>query len=348
MADIERRLVEEVRAACENGEPLSVRGGGTKGFLGRESCGRLFDVSGHEGIVGYDPKELVITARCGTTILEIEQVLSGSGQMLPFEPPRFGKAATLGGTVACGLSGPRRPYSGSVRDHLLGCRIVNGRGEVLDFGGKVMKNVAGFDASRLMAGAFGTLGVLLEVSLKVLPRPASSVTLARECGEKEALAWMSELARKPVPVDALAFSEGCCRIRLSGSVRAVSEAHESMGGEWLETNDGYWEKLREHELPFFESGRLWRITSRPAEPTPRLQGEWLIDWGGAQRWLKSDAQQDEIRYAAERLGGHATLFRGDGCDFMTLPPSLLALNRKLKAAFDPKGIFNPGRIHPGL
>ncbi len=345
MADIERQLQERAKSAIDAGTPVAIIAGGTKSFLGNRVAAEPLHVAGHSGIVDYDPRELVITARCGTKLQEIEQVLSASSQMLPFEPPHFGGSATLGGAVACGLSGPRRPYAGSVRDHVLGCRIINGRGEVLNFGGKVMKNVAGFDVSRLMTGAFGTLGVLLEISLRVLPRPAASLTLVREC--RDPVAYLCGLASKPIPVDAAAQVEGLCHIRLSGSVRAVSEARNQLGGDALDGHEAFWEDLREQRLPFFGSDApLWRIASGPSAPMPNLHGTWLIDWGGSQRWLKSVAGEVEVRQAAEAIGGHATLFRGEGNAFHPLKGSLGALHQRLKAAFDPKGIFNPGRLYP--
>ena len=345
MADIERQLQERAKSAIDAGTPVAIIAGGTKSFLGNRVAAEPLHVAGHSGIVDYDPRELVITARCGTKLQEIEQVLSASSQMLPFEPPHFGGAATLVGAVACGLSGPRRPYAGSVRDHVLGCRIINGRGEVLNFGGKVMKNVAGFDVSRLMTGAFGTLGVLLEISLRVLPRPAASLTLVREC--RDPVPYLCGLASKPIPVDAAAQVEGLCHIRLSGSVRAVSEARNQLGGDALDGHEAFWEDLREQRLPFFGSDApLWRIASGPSAPMPNLHGTWLIDWGGSQRWLKSVAGEVEVRQAAEAIGGHATLFRGEGNAFNPLKGSLGALHQRLKAAFDPKGIFNPGRLYP--
>lgn len=345
MADIERALQERAKSAIDSGTPVAIIAGGTKSFLGNRVAAEPLHVAGHSGIVDYDPRELVITARCGTKLEEIEQVLAASGQMLAFEPPRFGEGATLGGAVACGISGPRRPYAGSVRDHVLGCRIINGRGEILSFGGKVMKNVAGFDVSRLMAGAFGTLGVLLEISLRVLPRPAASLTLVREC--RDPVPYLCGLASKPIPVDAAAHVGGLCHIRLSGSIQAVSEAKNLLGGDMLDGHEAFWEDLREQRLAFFGSDvPLWRIASGPSAPMPNLQGAWLIDWGGSQRWLKSVAGEGEVRQEAEAIGGHATLFRGEGDAFHPLKGPLGMLHRKLKAAFDPKGIFNPGRLYP--
>ncbi len=344
MADMERELQDGVKDALAKRRRLNIVSGSTKTFLGARIEGDAFEVSGHSGIVDYDPKELVLTARCGTPISEIESVLSCANQMLAFEPPRFGDSATLGGTVACGLSGPGRPYAGSVRDHVLGCRMINGRGEILDFGGRVMKNVAGFDASRLMVGAFGTLGILLEVSLKVLPKAVSSLTLVHAC--RDPIGYLGSLSAIPLPIDAAAHVDGLCYLRLSGSEQAVMEAKQLLKGDVLAGGEVFWEGLRELELPFFDTDLpLWRIACPPASLMPELSGDWMIDWGGAQRWLKSSAEADEIRQKAMEVGGHATLFRGEG--FMQpLAGTLLALHRNLKSAFDPEGIFNPGRLYP--
>lgn len=344
MANIEKDLQEGVRDALAEQRRLNIVSGNTKTFLGGRIEGDAFEVSGHSGIVDYDPKELVLIARCGTPVSEIESVLSDANQMLAFEPPRFGASATLGGTVACGLSGPRRPYAGSCRDHVLGCRVINGKGEILDFGGRVMKNVAGFDASRLMVGAFGTLGVLLEVSLKVLPRAASSLTLVHEC--RDPIDYLSSLSASPLPVDAAAHVEGLCYVRLAGSEPAVLEAKQRLKGDVLAGGEVFWEGLRELELPFFDTGLpLWRIACPPAASMPEVSGDWMIDWGASQRWLKSSAEAGEIRQAAASIGGHAALFRGEGF-LQPLTGTLLALHRNLKAAFDPEGIFNPGRLYP--
>ncbi len=344
MADIEKDLQDGVRDALAKKRRLNIVSGNTKTFLGARIEGEAFEVSGHSGIVDYDPKELVMTARCGTSIAEIESALRDANQMLAFEPPRFGTAATLGGTVACGLSGPRRPYAGSCRDHVLGCRMINGRGEILDFGGRVMKNVAGFDASRLMVGAFGTLGILLEVSFKVLPRAASSLTLVHECSDP--VGYLNSLSASPLPVDAAAHVDGLCYVRLSGSDQAVSEAKQRLQGELLAGGEVFWEGLREQKLPFFDTDLpLWRIACPPASPMLDLPGHWMIDWGASQRWLKSAAETGEIRQKAMEAGGHAALFRGEG--FMQpLTGTLLLLHRNLKSAFDPEGVFNHGRLCP--
>jgi glycolate oxidase FAD binding subunit len=262
--------------------------------------------------------------------------------------------ATLGGCVAAGLSGPRRPYSGAVRDFVLGVRILDGKGDDLRFGGQVMKNVAGYDVSRLMAGSLGTLGVLLEVSLKVLPLPASETTLLLKCGEADAISLMNRLAGQPLPITATAYCDGDLDVRLSGARVAVDAAAAKIGGAPVAPAQAirFWVGIREHADPFFaDSGPLWRLSVSSTTPPLDLPGQQLIEWGGALRWLKSTADAKMIRDAAARSGGHATLFRGgdrSGGVFHPLAPALMKLHRNLKQAFDPAGIFNPGRLYPDL
>lgn len=350
--DISTALQQQVMDASHHATPLTISGSGSKSFLGRNSDALRIDVSPHRGIVEYDPRELVLTARSGTTLQEIETALTEAGQMLAFEPPHFGAGATLGGTIACALSGPRRPYSGSARDFVLGCKLLNGRGEILGFGGQVMKNVAGYDVSRLMAGAHGTLGILLEISLKVLPRPAASITVARECSPAEAIASMSGLLSKPLPVDGACYHGDHCYVRLSGSAQAVKEARNKIPGDVMPEADAFWHALREHALPFFRhSSTLYRIMVKPATPQLPIEGSWLLDWGGAQRWLYSDEDGAAIRHSVELAGGHVSVFRNDACHdetFQPLPAPLLTIHRRLKASFDPDNIFNRGRLYAQL
>jgi glycolate oxidase FAD binding subunit len=347
----EEELVDTVREAHARGDALRIRGGDTKTFYGRIALGGPVSTAGHTGIVAYEPTELVITACAGTPLAELEAVLARERQMLAFEPPWFGSGATLGGTVACGLSGPRRPYTGSVRDFVLGVKCINGVGEVLRFGGQVMKNVAGFDVSRLMAGALGTLGLLLEVSLKVLPRPDVELTLERPATEAQAIAWFNQWAGQPLPLSAACYFDGRLRVRLSGAASAVVATRERIGGDAVPEDAAFWRGLREHTLPFFTDERpLWRLSLRPATP-PVAEFAAIIDWGGAQRWVKSESPADEVMTIARRHGGHASLFRGgdrDGEVFTPLPSALDAIHRRLKAAFDPKGILNPGRMYSFL
>jgi glycolate oxidase FAD binding subunit len=346
-------LLERVRAAAASHTPVDIQGSGSKTFLGRAPVGEPLLVGGHCGILNYQPKELVVTARGGTTLEEIEGTLAKEGQMLPFEPPYFGPGATLGGSVACGLSGPARPYSGSARDFVLGMRVLSGRAETLRFGGEVMKNVAGYDVSRLMTGAFGTLGVLLEVSLKVMPVPAVERTLVQERSAAEAIALMNQWAGRPLPLTATCHDGNHLYLRLSGAETSVRQAASVIGGETLSNHGDFWRnRLREQGHGFFQGEKpLWRISLPPATPPLDLPGKWLMEWGGAQRWLRTDLDAAAIRKAAAAAGGHATLFRGgdrSGAVFHPLPPALLQLHRNLKQAFDPLGLFNPGRIYSEL
>jgi glycolate oxidase FAD binding subunit len=354
--DISAALHQQVLDALPNATPLNITGGGSKSFLTRATQTQPIDVSAHRGIVEYDPRELVLTARSGTTLKEIETTLSEAGQMLAFEPPHFGPIgtldATLGGTIACALSGPRRPYSGSARDFVLGCQLLNGRGEILRFGGQVMKNVAGYDVSRLMAGAHGTLGIMLELSLKVLPRPAASITVARECSEVEAIESMSALLSKPYPVDGACYHGDRCYVRISGSAQAVKDTRTKIPGDVLPDADAFWHALREHQLPFFHHrSTLYRVMVKPATPPLSIDGAWLLDWGGAQRWLYSDEDIASIRHHVELVGGHVTVFRGNKKTeeiFQPLAAPLLTIHQRLKASFDPKNIFNRGRLYANL
>ncbi len=352
MENVVQRLAATIREAASHDRWLCIRGGGTKDFYGREPHGYKLNTGDFRGIVSYEPTELVITARGGTPLTEIEAALREKGQMLPFEPPHFGPGATLGGCVAAGLSGPRRPYAGAVRDFILGVRILDGKGDDLRFGGQVMKNVAGYDVSRLMAGSLGTLGLLLEVSLKVLPRPAVEATLHLKCGGDEAITLMNDWAGKPWPISATAFHNGDLRVRLSGARAAVDATVKKIGNSAQVDSaqaDSFWTGIREQTDPFFAAaGPLWRLSVKPTTPPLGLPGTHLIEWGGALRWLRSDADPQAIRKAAARAGGHATLFRGGDRSivFQPLPPALMKLHRNLKKAFDPAGIFNPGRLYP--
>ena len=347
-SDSVESIQEAVLSAIQERTPLRIVGGGSKEFYGRRDQGQVLAVGRHSGITSYEPSELVITARAGTLLTDIEAALAGKGQMLPFEPPHFGNSATLGGTIACGFSGPRRPYTGAARDFVLGVTCINGEGKVLRFGGQVMKNVAGYDISRLMVGAMGTLGVLLEISLKVLPRPKYELTLTQELGVQDAITTMNTWAAKPLPLSAACYYNRCLYLRLSGYESSVRQAANQIGGEILSTADRFWEALREHRLDFFSGNRpLWRLSIDPATAPLALAGEWLLDWGGGQRWLRSDEPMALIREEVVQAGGHALLFRGgdrDGEVFHPLPPALRTIHHQLKSAFDPHGLFNPRRM----
>jgi glycolate oxidase FAD binding subunit len=341
-------LSDRIREAADRKLPLRLRGGGSKDFYGNPPRGELLDTRAYASIVDYEPSELVLTARCGTPLAEIEGVLHEKAQCLPFEPPHFG-AATFGGCIAAGLSGPRRASAGALRDFVLGVKLLDGRGRIVQFGGQVMKNVAGYDVSRLVAGSLGTLGLIAEASIKVLPRPPVELTRRLEMDEGAALEAMNRWAGEPLPVSATAWHAGVLHVRLSGSDAAVRGAVARIGGTEV---DYRWDAIREQTHPFFAGrisgdGALWRIAVPSVAPP--LAGEQLIEWSGALRWLRGDPAQ--IREVAKRAGGHATLFRGadkSAGAFPSLEPVLMRLHRQLKSAFDPAGIFNPGRLYAEL
>jgi glycolate oxidase FAD binding subunit len=347
------QLAARVGEAAEAGTALRIRGGGSKDFYGGMLAGDVLDVSGYRGIVDYEPTELFLTARCGTPLSEIGAALAERGQMLAFEPPHFG-AATVGGCVAAGLSGPRRQQAGAVRDFVLGVKLIDGAGQVLDFGGQVMKNVAGYDVSRLMAGSLGTLGLLAEITFKVLPRPMTEASLVLEIDEQAAIDLLNRWGGRPLPISASFWFDGILTVRLSGAVAAVAAAREKLGGELLPGAEAFWREIREQRHEAFAGPLLWRL-SLPSTALPLdLSGRRAIEWGGAQRWLATDAGVEAVRDAARKAGGHAVLFRApeslrclEGA-FAPLPPALLALHRRLKKVFDPKGIFNPGRMYSEL
>jgi glycolate dehydrogenase FAD-binding subunit len=344
-------FIDTLREAARRGTRLAIRGGASKTFYGRTIPAAEFPVGDYAGVIEYSPAELVVSARAGTPLAALEAVLAQENQILAFEPPHFAPGATLGGCVACGLSGPRRPYAGAVRDHVLGITCLNGAGRRLRFGGQVMKNVAGYDISRTLAGSLGTLAVLLDISLKVLPRPETELTLRRETTAAEAIALFNRWAGLPLPLSAGCHHDGALMVRLSGFEQGVKAAAARIGGDEIPDAGAFWEDLREQRLAFFDDPRpLWRLSVRPAAPFLPLEGDCLIDWGGAQRWVKTGLPAAVLRQHAAAGGGHATLFRnGDGNDmFHPLPEPLLALHRRLKQSFDPAGILNPGRMYPEL
>jgi glycolate oxidase FAD binding subunit len=364
------RLRDRIRAADTDRTPLRIHGGGTKDFYGGALQGQALDTREYRGIVGYEATELVITARCGTPLAELQAALAENRQWLPFEPPAFGDGATVGGVVAAGLSGPGRAAAGAVRDYVLGAAMIDAQGRALNFGGQVMKNVAGYDVSRLLCGSLGILGLIAEVSLKVLPQPAASATVRMTMPAAKALRRLNEWGGRPLPISASAWYEGRLSLRLSGARAAVDAALATFanahGAERMEeaAASGFWNALREQRLPFFDmeaggeagGGRgtdlpLWRL-SLPSTAAPiNLPGDELIEWGGAQRWWRSAAAPEEVRALAAAAGGHATLFRGgsrEAAVFAPLSPPIHALHRRLKAEFDPNGIFNRGRLVPDL
>ena len=354
-------LIDRVQSALSAGVQLNVCGGGTKAFYGEAPQGEPLDTRVLEGISSYEPTELVITSRCGTLLSELESTLAQQGQCLPFEPPHFSAGATVGGMVAAGLAGPARAAVGPVRDYVLGTTLLNGRNEVLSFGGQVIKNVAGYDLSRLLAGSMGTLGVILEVSLKVLPMAPASATLRLQMDQAHGLNQLNLWGGQPLPLNASAWWDGALIVRLRGAAAAVQSAKARIGGELIEPHiaEPFWLGLRNQTDEFFTKARaavpsgaaLWRLSVPQTAPPLPLAGEQLIEWNGAQRWLCSRAPAAEVRDAASRAGGHATLFLADDKSagaFAPLKSPLDRIHRELKKALDPSGLFNPGRLYPGL
>ena len=346
-------LRNAVMAAHHARTPLRLCGAGTKDFYGESCEGAPLDLTRYRGVLEYQPSELVLTARCGTPLSEIERLLTAERQFLAFEPPPLGGDPTIGGTIAAGLSGPRRAHAGAARDFVLGAVLLGSDGEVLRFGGKVMKNVAGFDVSRLLCGSLGILGPILEVSLKVMPLPREEQTLRFELSEAEALAAFNRWAGQPLPVSATAWWHGAAYLRLSGTAPALRAARTRLGGESLEPEAAaaWWRELRSQRHGLFGAVRnLWRL-SLPSSSAPlALEGARLIEWGGALRWYTTDLPATEVRSIATAAGGTALHWRGGtaGSRFHPLPAALLTIHRRLKERFDPHGIFNHNRLIPGL
>jgi glycolate oxidase FAD binding subunit len=352
MSDLSTQIASRVRSAYQARTALNICGAGTKSFLGNPGLNdETLDIRPHTGIIEYDPAELVMVARSGTSLNEIVAVLSDHRQMLGFEPPFVDDGATLGGAVASGLAGPRRAYTGAVRDFVLGANFINGTGEIITSGGKVFKNVAGFDLFRPMARSMGTLGVLLKVALRVVPRPELEETLLHEENdERVALEKMNNWVTKMQTMSAATWDGHNIRIRLSGSAASIEHGQSVIGGQFLE-NECYWQELNNFKLDFFQQpGRLWRISLAPMSACVNSGHAQLIDWGGAQRWLKSDEPADVIRSRATALGGHAECYSADQevVTFQPLNSGLLALHQRFKASFDPAGIFNPARMYAEL
>lgn len=376
-------IADRVRSAAAAATPLRIRGGGSKDFFAQTLEGELLHTASLAGVLSYEPSELVVTVGAGTPLSELEALLATKGQCLPFEPPHFGTAdsrsqpagqggtsggsaagsrATAGGMVASGLSGPARASVGAVRDYVLGLKLINGRGELLTFGGQVMKNVAGYDVSRLMVGAMGTLGLITEVSLKVLPIAPAEATLRFECNQQQALAWLNSWGARPLPLNASCWVEdastGVLYLRLRGALAAVEAACRTLGGERKDNAEvaADWRACRDQQLNWFtargDTQDLWRLSVPQTAPVLDLPEPPLIEWHGALRWVRAEAvDAQHLRTAAAAAGGHATLFVARSARntratarFDTLTPPLDRIHRELKREFDPAGIFNPHRM----
>lgn len=349
MSDIVAAFKERILGATP-ASPVQIRGGGTKAWYGQDVRGDVLDTRAYSGIIDYEPTELVITAKCGTPLSEIDAALAEHNQQLAFEPMRLGGHATIGGMVAAGLSGPGRAWAGSVRDFVLGTVLLDGKGDQLHFGGQVMKNVAGYDVSRLLTGSLGTLGLILDVSLKVLPKPVATTTLVFEADEAQAIRLLNTWGGQPLPISASAWFKGVLNVRLSGAQAAVDLAIQKLGGTQLVNGDDFWGDIREQRHAFFQNtdAPLWRIGVPQITAPLALDGPLLTEWGGAQRWYQTNTDPCEIRRIAASVGGHATLYRGGDKNvgvFHPLAPAVEKIHLNLKSAFDPSGIFNPGRMY---
>ncbi len=367
-SDQTETLLSQVQMAWQNKQALAVQGNGSKSFLIHELSGECLSTASHRGIINYFPSELTVTVRSGTLLCELKEVLAKEGQMLPFEPPAFSKNATIGGTIASGLSGPARPFVGSARDFVLGCKVINGKGELLQFGGEVMKNVAGYDLSRLITGSYGSLGVILEVSLKLLPIVAKEQTLKFSLEADQFTQYIQRLLLSGHAVSAACYLDGQAYIRLSGSEKGVTYSQNEIRqshAELQEIDRLFWSELNEQTLPFFNNEQpLWRL-SLPKAINKEINGsieqfmtvtdKQLIDWGGSLRWLYSNQSAEAIRHIAQSLGGHAQLFRANTMDSgndiskqQPLMPAMLKLHQQIKRSIDPHLLFNKGCIYPEL
>lgn len=357
--DISQHLQAQILQAYNHKTPLNIQAGNSKTFYGRRIDATPLNISEHQGIINYEPTELVITARAGTRLSDIENILDQNNQMLGFEPPHFAlkntqaninSSATLGGTIACNMSGPRRAYTGAARDFVLGCQIINGKAEQLTFGGQVMKNVAGYDTSRLMCGALGTLGVILDASLSVLPKPETEITLSYTCDINQALNKMHQWIKQSIPISASSFHNNQLTLRLSGNKASVKAARQIMGGDTLENDIEFWQQIKDQTHAFFENNKpLWRLSlASNAPPLNKLEGDTLYEWGGALRWLSTDEPVEKIIKTLDSLNGHATLFKSNTHNtepFHPLSSGMLNIHKRLKTAFDPDNILNPGRMY---
>lgn len=341
---------QQILAAGETGSAISIQGGASKSWYGKHVPGDILDTRAYRGVINYEPTELYITARAGTPLREIEDLLAQHGQMLAFEPPHFGESATLGGMVAAGLSGPRRATHGALRDFVLGISMMNGQGEFLRFGGQVMKNVAGYDVSRLMAGSMGSLGLLLDITLKVMPRPALETSLVFAMSEQDALHALNNWAGQALPISASCYHAGRLLIRLSGSESALRLAKQKLGGQELALMTSHWVELREQEHHFFtpeEDLALLRVSLPSTAPALKIRAKSLIEWGGSQRWLWTHEPIHQLREQVQAMGGHVTQFRyADSAQpiFTPLSAPLLKIHQQLKQTFDPASVFNRDRL----
>ena len=353
--DMANSLREQVADAVAQKTPLLIVAGSSKTFYGNTVSANTLNVNEHQGIIEYQPSELVATVRSGTLLSELEAELKANNQMLAFEPPRHNKHSTIGGVIACGMSGPRRASYGSARDFVLGTTIINGKAEILHFGGQVMKNVAGYDASRLMVGAQGTLGVLLDISIKVLPISKTEVTLKLPIERDKAINAIRQWLKQGLPVSASCFYKNNLYLRLSSTHSAVRQSLNTIKNshDTEEINNNFWLEIKNQTHVFFtDTENLWRCSHQNNTEFYGNTEEQLIEWNGSLRWICSN---EELHTKAAQLGGHAMRYplnnknsKNDNCKgdiFQPLEPGLHKIHQRLKQSFDPDHILNPGRLY---
>ncbi len=344
------RWREAIRAAGAEGRRVAIVGGASKASLpwvaaDRAAASEVIATREYAGVVRYDPAELVLTVRAGTPLAEVEALLAQHRQWLPFDPPRFDRDATIGGVIAAGLAGPARWGHGAVRDAVLGVRLLDGQGRLLRFGGEVMKNVAGYDVSRFLAGSWGVFGVIAEVSLKVLPQPPAVATLRFALTEGEAIAQGARWAQKPLPLSATCWQDGQLWLRLSGARAAVAEALAQLGGERLPDDEAaaLWARWRDDPAGGTSTARLWRVSLPPNSPVlkhARTRSAW---WGGALRWVEPPVDAGALQSEVAVLGGWVWRWsEATGPWHSARLPAVAAIEARLKAAFDPQGVFGQG------
>jgi glycolate oxidase FAD binding subunit len=356
---------EQIQSAITNQQSINIRGGNTKHWYGDVPHGVTLDARAYQGILDYQPEELVITVCAGTPLKEVESSLAEKKQYFAFDPPCFGSEATIGGMIASGIAGPGRGQYGGLRDYVLGTKIMDGRGQVLSFGGKVMKNVAGYDVSRLLPGSLGTLSLLLEVSIKVLPQPAKTQTLKFEIDQAQAIIQMNTWASQPLPLSASAWignsNGGELWVRLAGANAAVeagiSKMNQLIKSQLIPVEEAslFWQSVKEQEHSFFKESNepLWRFAINPLSPPLPFENQTLLEWYGGQRWIKGHLSAPHARQIAHQHGGHATLFRGAKLEgesvftplsFNPLTAPLEVVQQRIRQTFDPHSVFKTGRM----
>ena len=354
MKQLITELAEQVNQAYQDGSALHIRGGDTKTFYAHDITAQDLRLNTLQGIVDYEPTELYITAYAGTPLKVIKQELAAKQQLLAFEPPAYGESATIGGTVACALSGHARAYRGALRDSILGAEIINGKGQALRFGGQVMKNVAGYDAARLMSGAFGTLGVITQISLRVMPQPEAEVTLCFQANLQDLQSWQLDWRQRSLPLTATYLEDGKLYARFSGNSAFLGKLKRELGGENLTETEDFWQSVCEQKREAFTQAKtLWRINLAADQPDLGLPAKTLYEWGGALRWYAQSADNSlsaaELTEIVQQHNGQIQLFRGNkklsSEPMGALEPALQQLHQRLKLAFDPKKILNPGRLY---